>query len=72
LKLEQYVEAGGGTTKKCQTCKLPKALIDQVHSGRLRDAPIPYSRIASWLKSEGHDISLQSVRNHFISGHQDA
>ena len=54
---------------KCKTCSLPEDVLSQVEDARNQTPPIFYTTIAQWLKSEGRDLTMFNLRNHFQADH---
>jgi hypothetical protein len=74
MKLAEFVEHDKQQAIKkptrCQTCNLPKELLDQVHAARATKPRVPFPVISRWLKNEeGISILQATIRNHFVADH---
>lgn len=62
-------ESAAPRRPKCFTCNLPDEVLDQVEDARAQAEPVFYSIISKWLKSEGHEVTIYNLRNHFQAEH---
>ena len=76
MNLLEYVDSQGkmsdGRRRRCKTCNLDPDLLNQVHAARSDDTKlISYEMISKWLE-QAEDIKIQpnTIRNHFVAGHQ--
>lgn len=53
----------------CRTCALPEDLLDEVMRARQKAKPISFRLIAEYLREQGCDVTHNSLRDHFLSGH---
>jgi hypothetical protein len=76
MKLTEFAvteEQGAEHKTRCKTCNLPPEILQQVHEARVREPkPISFPTISKWLKTEGHEITQATIRNHFVAGHDNA
>jgi hypothetical protein len=73
LSLDAFV-AGEKKQSNCACCRLRETqpvLWQEVLNGRARPVPHSYPAIARYLRSLGHAVSHNQLRDHFLANHEE-